>query len=631
MSKPVISEYRYHGTGETDTENRVIDILSIQALIDSAVDAGEKDFCKKHDFAFYGSGWQSWGFGGELDPGCFQKRYIPVVPQWKQYFSIPGVQKKIVRRKKLLQGSFFIYLRWNNGGKNTWLCIASVGNVHTQKDGQKPLPPVNFFVDRKRREIVCTACTDGKRWEADELMAQIAVFSAADFFTLRDTTRNLFAEDRNARFGSLAFLNTRADSTLIRTGGWESWYNHYADINHTLIEGDLQALGTTENLIKTELLDANAPCVFQVDDGWEIALGDWDARTDRFPGGMKALSQSIADKGYIPGLWMAPFAVDWRSETARAHRDWILRGNDGKPIAAGMNLLWGARFGREQPSLPYSYFCLDLSRDDVIAHLDALMEKAVNEWGFRYLKLDFLFAGLLAGAHANGGAAYEWYDKAVRTLTRRTRNNRGEPVAYLGCGMPFESSFNAFPLSRIGPDTKEAWDIGWMKRAQYEARPSAFASLQSTLGHAFWDNAVYINDPDVVFLRYQNISLNDKEKLLIALVNFLFASQLMHSDDPVHFDAEKEGAFTQKVRALYRQFDGVEFGLENLNSTSYRIFSRDGAYAGCINLGEKPVTVTKATLCKSKEKSLAAVLEYAQETADSYIFEPHSISMYALA
>lgn len=628
MQKPVKTEYLYHGTGITDTQNRIFDTLSIDTLINVHVDESQRAFCKTHDFAFYASGWQSWGFGGELAAGKKQRRYKPVVPQWKQYVTVPGAKPKALRSKKLLVGSFFIYLRWNNEGKQTYLAIVSTGNVRQEDD--KALPPVSFYVDRKKRTIICAACTEGKKWKNSEQIAELTVFTAGDFFELKEQTLSLFASDRAARFSRLDFLNMHMDEqeSRLRIGGWESWYNHYADINNELIAGDLAGLGTTENLIKRTLLDTHAPCVFQVDDGWEIALGDWDARRDRFPAGMTALAASIAEKGYVPGLWIAPLIVDWRSELARAHRDWILRDRRGKPVAAGLNPLWGAVFGKEQPSLPYSYFCLDLSRDDVLSYLDALMEKAINEWGFRYLKLDFLFAGLLSGAHKNGGAAYEWYDRAVQTLTRRTHNSKGEPVAYLGCGMPFEASFNAFPLSRIGPDTKEAWDIGWMRRARFAARPSAFANMQSTLGHAFWDNAIYINDPDVVFLRYQNISLNDKEKLLVALVNFLFASQIMHSDDPVHFDEDNEGIFTKQVAALYEQFAGEEFGHENLSSTAYRIFTKDSFYIGCINLGEKPLTLSRAQLTQGAPCTLDPVVTYAQDNGESYRFEPHSISIY---
>lgn len=619
------TEYFFNGAQCIDGENRIFVSLSIDSLLEKFIAGPKLEFCQTNDFAFYGSGWQGWAFGGEIDEGKFQKSYFPLVPQWNNYFTVPGRLPKSLMSKKLLRGSFFIYLRWNINGKNLYLAVCSTGNV------REVLPPVNFYVDRKKRSITCTAYSDGKIWTDGEKIAELAFFTSSDFFELKKSVQSLFAQDKENRFGRLDFLNSSGRKDKIIIGGWESWYNHYANINGSLIKNDLESLSHTENLIKTHFLNSKKPCVFQIDDGWEMALGDWEARPDRFPGGMTALAQSISWNGYIPGLWIAPFIVDLRSELAKAHPEWILRDKKGKPLAAGFNPLWGANFGKEQPSFPGSYFCLDLSQEEVLDYLDNLIEKAVNVWGFRYLKLDFLFAGLLNGAFKNGGAAYIWYYRAVKVLTKRSENSKGEKIAYLGCGMPFESSFNAFPLSRIGTDTKEAWDIAWMKKANYPARPSAFVNMQDTLGHAFWNQAIFINDPDVVFLRYENISLNDKEKILIALVNFLFASQIMHSDDPVHFDTEREGALTKKIEGLYSLFENEEFGVENRDSVSYFIFSKNGKYTGFINLGDKPVYIDRFELTSrfsEKTENLEAVIEYGQRNAEVFLFESHSISIY---
>ena len=165
---------------------------------------------------------------------------------------------------------------------------------------------------------------------------------------------------------------------------------------------------------------------------------------------------------------------------------------------------------------------------------------------------------------------------------------------------------------------------------------SAFLNMQSTLGHAFWNQCVYINDPDVVFLRYENISLNDKEKILIALVNYLFASQIMHSDDPVHFDAEKEGALTKKIESLYKLFEFEDFGVENRNSTSYFIFSKskyssDSKYTGFINLSNESINIERRELIsrfREKTENLETVIEYGNRNGEIFTFEPHSISIY---
>ncbi len=629
-------EYTYGGTSsghsQPDSCNRVIGTFDIDELIEKTLQCdAEKSLCHENDFFFYASGWQSWGFGGELCPGEHQKRYLPIVPQWKQYIAFPGAAPaKVLGRnpssRSLLKGQFVIYFRWNN----IYIVIASTGSRNPDFE---LMPPVQFYVDRKKRQAAVSVYADGKQWNLYDKMCELTVFAAASFFELRDTMKELFAGSDGSRFENLQFLS--GSGRKILTGGWESWYNHYANINRKLIDEDLESLGRTDNIVNTEFIKNSRPAVFQVDDGWEKGLGDWEALQERFPEGMKNLASSISSKGYIPGLWIAPFIVDLRSDIAKVHGDWILRDEKGRPVAAGMNFLWGARAGKYQPSYPWSYFCLDLSRDEVMEHLDNLMDKVINAWGFRYIKLDFLFAGMISGVFANDGAAYEWYNRAVQVLTKRAVNNKGESVAYLGCGLPLESSYVYLPLSRIGPDTREDWDVNYLRHCNFTARTGALPNLQSTLGHSFWDQGVFINDPDVIFLRYDNIRLNDTEKELIALVNNLFASQLMHSDDPVIF-GETEKEFTQHVSGLFRKFEDEEFGLVNVSRTTYIIYSRSGRYCGFINLGEKPFTVTKkqvlayAGLSAEDGTEWKNVVEHFVESDDTFTAEKHSVSVFEL-
>lgn len=631
----VCNRYTYlheEDSSTADLSNGVFALFDIDELIDEVVPEAKREFCHKNDFAFHSAGWQSWGFGGEVDPGKNEIRYIPLVPQWKQYIAFPGKAPKKVfgknpKNKKILNGDFVIYFRW----QDTYLVICSTGNVGNTGEKLESLPPVHYYADRKERSVIGTVYSDGKKWNSNEKVAEITVFATDNFFALKACMESLYASDKKARFEELQFLNS-SDKKIL-TGGWESWYNHYADINQTLIEEDLNYLGKTENLIKKQFRDGSKPCVFQVDDGWEQGLGQWDCNTDRFPEGMVKLAFTISEYGYIPGLWLAPFIIDWRTPFAKEHRDWILRYPNGKPIPAGMAFLWGDKFGKNQPSWPWSYYCLDLSRDDVLEYLDGLMDKVINEWGFRYLKLDFLFAGLIYGDYANGGAGYKWYERAIKTLTKRKVNNKGQSVIYLGCGVPFEPSYTSFPLSRIGSDTKEAWDAPDMAKINWTGRPGAVINMQSTLGHSFWDQGVFINDPDVVFLRYENITLTDTEKETVALVNYLFASQIMHSDDPVHFDAEREGAFTSHISSLYETFKNEEFGLRNVTQSTYIIFNKAKTYAGFINLLDDDAVFEKDEIlnaCGVEKAAFEAIVSHAEEADLSFKAEPHSISIYKI-
>ena len=623
--------YSFDGSSQkADTCNRIFSVLSIDDLIkDTVKNSEDAALCLSEDFSFYGSGWQSWGYGGEYDKGEYAKKYIPLVPQWKQYITFPGKAPKRINGKrssssKLLEGEFVIYLRWND----IYLVLASTGSRYMDKS---PLPPVRFYVDRKKRTIGCTVYSDGKVWSNGESVAELCVFSAKGYFDLKDTISDIYAGDFDKRFETLKFLSS--SDSRIKAGGWESWYNHYADINHKLISEDLESLGKTDNLIKTYFTDNHKPTVFQVDDGWEIGLGEWEPRLDRFAEGMEALASTIKNQGYIPGLWLAPFIIDWRTDFCKNHRDWILYDKKGKPVQAGFGLLWGDAFGKEQPGLPYSYFCFDLSQDEVIDYLDSLMDKVINKWGFRYLKLDFLFAGMLYGKFKNGGSAYEWYERAIKVLTKRTVNNKGERVAYLGCGIPLEPSFTKFPLSRIGSDTKEDWDMTNLAKLHFTGRPGVIVNIQSTLGHSFWDQGIFINDPDVVFMRYENISLTDTEKELVALVNFLYASQIMHSDDPSAF-TEQEKKITDYITDLYNKFEGEDFGFINESRNTYFIFNRDKTYCGYINLSDEPKTVSSKDLlhyaCDNDSAGLEKVLGHYSQSGDNYTFDKHSISIFSI-
>ena len=293
--------------------------------------------------------------------------------------------------------------------------------------------------------------------------------------------------------------------------GWESWYNHYSNIDEKLILNTLSALSTKENIISRGTFSSK---IFQIDDGWEQALGEWTVRKDRFPEGLSSIVEKIENKGYIPGLWLAPFIIDERCKTAIEHPDWILRDFKGEKIISGFNPLWGEKG---------NFYCLDLSNEEVISYLDSVMERTINEWGFRYLKLDFLYAGMFYGKYSNPTSAFKAYNRAVKVLTSRKVNKNGKKISYLGCGVPFEASFNYFPLSRIGCDTLEHWSNEKLRIINWNGRNEAYLNIKDTLGHALWNKTIFLNDPDVVFIREKNCSLTSEEKLLIGKINAIFA------------------------------------------------------------------------------------------------------------
>ena len=536
--------YTAHTNYHAET-NSIIEKLKLADLVD------EKEFTISEAWINIG-GWQSWNPGFEIPPGKKQPSLTNrLIKPWNNYLVFPNSSFK--PDKNLVLGQFISYLRWGD----FYLVFASVGNV------SRVLPPVQFIFDRRDNTITIEICDKGNDWRCDDITAQIEIFTASSFFECKDKLREMF---NPLHFSKISHLGRTP-------GGWESWYNHYANINEKLILEDLEALQKTENVISKGIFSNK---IFQIDDGWEQALGDWNVRTDRFPRGFAPLVEQIESAGFIPGLWIAPFIIDSRSQTAQKHPEWLLHDlNPKRPLVpAGYNPLWGKNG---------TFYCLDLSRDDVIDYLDKLMETVIYEWGFRYIKLDFMYAGMLFGDYEYPTASYKIYNRAVAKLTSRLTNKKGQPVAYLGCGLPFELSFKYMPLSRIGCDTYEHWKNKMARALNWNGRNEAYLNLKDTLGHALWNNTVFANDPDVIFVRTQNCSLTEEEKLLIAKTNILFGSQFMYSDDP-----GKEGTLERKIGTQINEFRNKyaveEFGLIQTQEDIFKIFNRERTIQGTIDL-----------------------------------------------
>lgn len=327
---------------------------------------------------------------------------------------------------------------------------------------------------------------------------------------------------------------------------------------------------------------------------------------------MRSLAGEIEEKGMIPGIWIAPLLVTRSSAVYRDNPEWLLRDKGGRPAPAGFNNRWDGTF-----------YCLDISLPEVEDYLAVIFEMLVEDWGYRYLKLDFLYAGFLAGARQRPGAAYEHYDRLMRRLTSRVVDSKGRGVAYLGCGAPLEPSFRHFPLMRVGADTKEQWDDRLLKDVvRHQGRPAAYMNMVDTVGRAMLDGTVFLNDPDVVFCRTSRMRLTEAEKETVALVDALLASQIMFSDDTRGFGKAAEAAFTSRIVALYDRLAGREYGVERLFDEIYSIFSRDGRIKGIVNLSD-------GYYGGESFDALKAIVAHAdKESRGSILIEPRSIALY---
>jgi len=540
------------------------------------------------------NGWQSWSFAGELAGGerprraCY-KRALNLFVDHPAEVELRQRARRFGHRHDHIS-HFMLGLR--AGDLRLMLVSDNTARYEGSFSGgvlDAYLPPLSFLL--RNNTVRIFAYAEGGSFARGDIVARVVVLVAPDYFALKDRLGRLWSSLR--RFGDLRWLSSGATESASTTpfcgviGGYASWYNHYTAIDERIIGEDLESIKANHNIVNEYFIARGRPAVFQVDDGWERAVGDWQPHPERFSDGMARIAWHIRENGLIPGIWIAPFLLMPDSNTAKAHPGWILRDGRGVPVRAGWNPNWGG-----------DVWALDLSLPEVEDHLVRLFDTVVNVWGYRYLKLDFLYAGLMRGAFAGrSGGAWQHYARTMARISEFSRARDGSPVAFLSCGAPIESTSPFMPLMRSGADTREHWEWPEAKLIGHQGRPSAKINMQDSIGRALLDKTLLLCDPDVVFCRTDRTSLKDTEKFLIGMVAAMFGSQIMISDDPATFgkgahspDNLSEEEFTRQLIEWYGRMERKEFGVERSLPRSrevYHFFTRDRKIYGGINLSDR--------------------------------------------
>lgn len=270
--------------------------------------------------------------------------------------------------------------------------------------------------------------------------------------------------------------------------GWCSWYTRFGAVTEADVLRNVEHLARRRPGLPVE--------VVQLDDGWQREPGDWLEARPTFPQGLAQLATAIRTHGFTPGIWLAPFLVGARSQVCRDHPEWLLRAPDGSPLLALHH--WG------QPC-----HGLDLAHPGARTHLAHVVRTLVETWGFRFLKLDFLYAGALQAPRTGGLTALEAYALGLRTL----REAAGEAFL-LGCGAPLLPSVGAVDAMRIGPDVAD----GWSPEDGDPSSPALANALRSTLARGWMHGRWWLNDPDCLLLGPEHRHLTAAERFTWATV-----------------------------------------------------------------------------------------------------------------
>jgi alpha-galactosidase len=301
---------------------------------------------------------------------------------------------------------------------------------------------------------------------------------------LLENYANLVAEENGSRVPA------------VNPVGWSSWYHYFTNLHWEDVEKNLEIAGR-----------AGFPFeVFQIDDGYQVAIGDWLEPKPGFRP-LPMLAERIAEWGFTPGLWAAPFSASETSRLFCEHPDWFVQ-EEGKPKECFKN--WGQKV-----------YALDTTRSEVKNWLLKTFSGLVR-MGFQYFKVDFLFAAAMPGERFKKVTPVQAYREGMETIRAALGN-----AFILGCGAPLLPSVGFVQGMRIGEDTATYWDA---ERSPFQG-PNAYYALKNSIMRSFLHRLLWLNDPDCLLLRDQEIQLTRNERELYALAAGALDNMIIESDN----------------------------------------------------------------------------------------------------
>ncbi|MGC8903057.1 MAG: glycoside hydrolase family 36 protein [Fervidobacterium sp.] len=314
--------------------------------------------------------------------------------------------------------------------------------------------------------------------------------------------------------------------------GWSSWYQYFLDF-------DFEKM--VINLEKSKTFGYE---VFQIDDAWEVDIGDW-VPNEKFPS-LEKIAAKIREYGYTPGIWLAPFSVSETSYLFKSHPDWVVRDEHGEPVVAYEN--WNKKI-----------YALDTTNPEAQNWLREIFTN-LKKAGFDYFKIDFLFAGAIQGQRFLEVTPVEAYRIGMEIIRKVADNS-----FVLGCGAPLLPSAGFVDGMRISADTAPYWDI----TAPDIGYPNAYYALRNVITRSFMNNVLWWNDPDCLILRKEKTQLSDVHRTLYTYVALFLDNMIVQSDE-LALDIDKK-LWNEVLK--YKRYGRRKYKVVGLMEGKYKIVS----------------------------------------------------------
>jgi alpha-galactosidase len=258
--------------------------------------------------------------------------------------------------------------------------------------------------------------------------------------------------------------------------GWWSWTAYYFGLNENT------ALTNAEWL--SQHLKPLGYDFFHMDEGYQFARGEY-ASPDAtlFPSGVAALERKVMNEGLVPGIWTAPFEVSERSWIYATHPDWLVHNAQGAPI----------HLGRVTDNTDRLY-AIDTTNPGAQNYLHSTYSTLVNQWGIRYIKLDFMEDSAVEGFYFR---PHTTALEAQRIGLKVIRDAVGPKVLLDKDGCELLNPVGIVDAGRISQDTGHTFSASkdaapgmaaryYMNRNYFLADPDAFSVSQQTVDDQHW-------------------------------------------------------------------------------------------------------------------------------------------------
>ncbi len=440
------------------------------------------DLCFDYPFQkedrFFSNGYQSWTTSREYTAADKMRDITPIAKgKLKNLAGISADCRFVKTPDKAGAFTSHCYTYVKNGKD-----VTLIGSL-TEKQGFTV-----FYADMTKNSLLISKDVEGVTLNPGE------TYELLDAVILKGSYDGVF----DAYFDKMGVKKPKID----HLSGYTSWYNYFQKIDEKTMLRDLNALDIVKDSVS----------IFQIDDGYETFVGDWcDKNPAKFPRGMHFMADEIHKKGYLAGIWLAPFSVQIKSRTYKEHPDWVVKDGKGKPILGCAG--WGGAY------------TLDIYNEEACAYIRSFFDTVLNVWGYDMVKLDFLYSQCM----------YPRRNKARGTIMCEAMDFLRECVGeklLLGCGVPLGAAFGRVDACRISCDVDLKYKGKFYNKLGVNNEiPSAQNAINNSIFRRHLDGRVFCNDPDVLFLRYSNLTFTTEQKVLLATVNHIFGNVLFVSDN----------------------------------------------------------------------------------------------------